>query len=186
MHSPGISSSVPLTGTPWMVWFSFAGSSSTATTAWPYSLLDLHTLMAHAPASPAPTINTGRLGSLAGTLRIRSPSGWFKNSRQAKRLPPMNKKMSTEAMQLAELNSTPWIKRRFTTYTTAVGTAIIPARRIRSRSPAYFHSTEYSPPARKQTIYTATIHGRFSYSRARLCGHHPASTAPSARSSRAK
>ena len=47
-------------------------------------------------------------------------------------------------------------------------------------------STEYSPPARKQTIYTATIHGRFSYSSARLWGHHTASTAPSARSNRAK
>ena len=63
------------------------------------------------------------------------------------------------------------------------GGCIAVAGRSRSRSPAYFHSTEYSPPARKQTIYTATIHGRFSYSRARLWGHQLASTAPSARSS---
>ena len=57
--------------------------------------------------------------------------------------------MSTAAMQLAELNSTPWMHRRLTTYTMPVGTATMTARRSRSRSPAYFHSTEYSPPARK-------------------------------------
>ena len=38
----------------------------------------------------------------------------------------------------------------------------------------------------KQIMLREQIHGRFSYSSARLWGHHTASTAPSARSSRAK
>ena len=149
-------------------------------------MLVLHTLMAQAPASPAPTIITGRLGSRLATPRRRSPSGWFKNSRHARRLPPTSSRMSTAAMQLAELNSTPWMHRRLTTYTMPVGTATMTARRSRSRSPAYFHSTEYSPPSRKLATYTATIQGRLWYRMARLWGHQAASTAPSARSSSAK
>ena len=186
VHTSGISSSVPFTGTPWMVWLRLAGSSSTAATGRPYSLLDLQTLMAQAPASPAPTISTGRLGSFFALPRSCSPSGWFRNSRQARRLPPTSRKISTAAMQLAELNNTPWMHSRLTAYTAAVGTAIIPASRSRSRSPAYFHSTEYSPPPRKLRRYTATIQGRFAYRMARLCGHQAASTAPSARRSSAK
>ena len=36
-------------------------------------------------SSPAPTIMTGRLGSLLALPRSRSPSGWFRKSRQARR-----------------------------------------------------------------------------------------------------
>ena len=64
-------------------------------------------------------------------------------------------------MQLAELNSTPWMHRRLTTYTMPVGTAPMTARRSRSRAPADYQRTEYSPPSKKLATYTATIQGRF-------------------------
>ena len=76
--------------------------------------LDLHTLMAQPPASPAPTISMGRLGSLTGTPRSAAPSGWFKNIRQVSRSPPTNSRIKTAAMALAELNSTPWMHSRLT------------------------------------------------------------------------
>ena len=46
--------------------------------------------------------------------RSRSPSGWFRKSRHARRLPPTSKKMKTEAITLAELKSTPWMRVRLT------------------------------------------------------------------------
>ena len=112
----------------------------------------LQTLMAHASGLACAHDHHRAVGVLDWCCPAAArPCGWLRKSRQARRLPPTSRKDEHCGHGVGRVEQHAVDEAAVDQIDDDGGYADrAQARRIRSRSPAYFHRTEYTPPSKKQ------------------------------------